>query len=103
MAVTPKVFYRGAASTTLTTTLYTTAATETAIITNIALTNTAATAATVTINFEGVAYISGVSVAANSTTSIDLKQPIIASGASKTITGGASATTVNLHISGVTS
>lgn len=101
MAVTTKVFFRGAATTTLTTTLYTTAATETSIITNIGVTNTSASAQTVTINIDGTAYLSGVSVPANTTTAIDLKQPIIATGSTKTITGGASATTVNFHIAGV--
>ena len=102
MAVTTKVFFRGAATTTLTTTLYTTAATETAIITNIVAANTSASAQTVTISLDGTAILSAVSVAANSTTAIDLKQPIIATGSTKTIQGGASATSVNLHISGVT-
>ena len=102
MALTTKVFFRGAATTTLTTTLYTTAATETAIITNIGVTNTSASAQTVTISFDGTAYLSGVSVPANTTTAIDLKQPIIATGVAKTITGGASATSINLHITGVT-
>lgn len=102
MALTTKVFYRGSATTTLNTTLYTTASTEIAIVTNIGITNTSASAQTVTIAFDGVTYLGATSVAANTTISIDLKQPIIATGSTKTITGGASATSVNLHISGVT-
>lgn len=101
MPTTIKVFYRGAAATS-NTTLYTTAATETAIVTNIAITNTSASAQTATISLDGTAILSAVSVAANSTTAIDLKQPIIAVGSTKTITGSASATSVNFHISGVT-
>ena len=101
MALTTKVFYRGAAATS-NTTLYTTASTETAVITNIVAANTAGTAGTVTISIDGTAILSAVSVAANSTTAIDLKVPLISSGVAKTITGGASATTINLFISGVT-
>ena len=101
MALTTKVFYRGAAATS-NTTLYTTASTETAIITNILVTNTAGTSATYTINIDGIAAISGSTIAANGVTAIDLKQPLIATGSTKTISGSASATTVNFHVSGVT-
>ena len=102
MAVTTKVFFRGAATTTTTTTLYTTAATETAIVTNIVINNTSATTQTATITLDGTDILTAVSLAANSATAIDLKQPIIATGTAKTIKGGASATSVNFHISGVT-
>lgn len=102
MAVTTKEFFRGAATTSTGTTLYTTAATETSIITNIIAANTSASAQTVTIAIAGTAILSGVSVPANSTTAIDLKVPLIATGSTRTITGGASATSVNLFISGVT-
>ena len=101
MAVTPVTFFRGAASTT-STTLYTGPATGTYIITNIAITNTASSAATATITIDGTAYVSGISIAANSTTAIDLKQPVVSTGTAKLIAGFASATTVNFHIVGVT-
>lgn len=102
MATTAKVFYRGAATTNTATTLYTTASTETSIITHIAAANTSASSQTFTINIDGVSLLSGVSISANTTAFIDLKIPLIASGSTKTITGGASATSVNLFISGVT-
>ena len=97
-----KVFYRGAASTTTTTTLYTTAPTETSLINNIVAVNTSTTSQTVTISVDGTALLSAVNISANSTTTIDLNLPLIASGATKTITGGASATSVNIFIGGVT-
>lgn len=101
MAVSPVVFYRGAAATS-STTLYTAGSTEKDIITNIAITNTSGSAQTATITIDGIAYVSGITVAANSTTAIDLKQPMISSGTGKIIAGFASATTVNFHITGVT-
>lgn len=97
MAVTSKALYRGAAATS-STTLYTVPASTTAIITNIAIVNTASTAATFTITFDGVAIQSGSSIAANTTAYIDLKQVL---ATTKVIAGLASATTVNFHISGV--
>lgn len=102
MAVTTKVFFRGAATTSTGTTLYTTAATETAIISNIVLANTSASAQTGTVAIDGTTILAAVSIAANSTTAIDLKVPLISTGTTKTITGGASATSVNIFISGVT-
>jgi hypothetical protein len=101
MAVTSKVLARTAAATS-NTTLYTVPNTSTTtVVTNIAVTNTATSAATFTVNIDSVAIQSGSSLAANSTAYFDLKQVIPASGTPKTITGSASATTVNFHISGV--
>lgn len=97
MATTSKALARGAAATT-NTTLYTVPASTTAIVTNIAVANTAATAATFTLNLNGTALLSGVSIAANTTAIFDLKQTLVAT---QTISGSASATTVNFHISGV--
>jgi hypothetical protein len=97
MAVTSKTLARTAAATS-STTLYTTPSLTTAIVTNIAVANTAATAATFTINLNGNALLSGVSLGANSTAFFDLKQVL---ATTQTITGLASATTVNFHISGV--
>lgn len=101
MATATKVLYRGAAATS-NTTLYTAPNTSTTVVvTNIAITNTAASSATATINIDGVAVLSAVSVSANTTTFVDLKQVIPANNPAKTISGSASATTVNFHISGV--
>lgn len=97
MATTSKALFRGAASTG-STTLYTVPAATTTVITNLIVTNTAASTATFTLNLDGVAVASGVSLAANSITAIDLKQVL---AATNTITGLASATSVNFHISGV--
>lgn len=102
MATTPTILFRGAATTTLTTVLYTVPASTTAIVSSIAVTNTAATSATFTLAMgtagANVALATAVTVAANSTTFIDLKQVLTTT---MTITGGASATTVNFHISGI--
>jgi hypothetical protein len=101
MATTTKALYRGAAATS-NTTLYTVPnSSTTTVVTNIAITNTAASSATATINIDSVAVLSGVSVAANTTTFVDLKQVIPANSTPKTVSGSASATTVNFHISGV--
>jgi hypothetical protein len=101
MATTSKVLARTAAATS-NTTLYTAPTTSTtAVITNIAITNTATSAATATINLDTVAILSSVNIPANSTTFVDLKQVIPANNPAKTVTGSASATTVNFHISGV--
>ena len=97
MATTSKALFRGAASTG-STTLYTVPAATTTVITNVIVTNTAASTATFTLNLDDVAVASGVSLAANSMTAIDLKQVL---AATNTITGLASATSVNFHISGV--
>lgn len=97
MAVTSKTLARTAAATS-STTLYTTPSATTTIVTNIVVANTAATAATFTLNLNGTAVLSGVSLGANSTAFFDLKQAL---AATQTISGFASATTVNFHISGV--
>lgn len=101
MATVSKALARTAAATS-NTTLYTVPnSSTTTVVTNIAVTNTAATAATFTLNIDSVAVQSGSSVAANSTAYIDLKQVIPANATPKIISGSASATTVNFHISGV--
>lgn len=97
MAVTSKTLARTAAATS-NTTLYTTPSSTTAIVTNIAVTNTAASSATFTLNLNGTALLSGVALAANTTAFFDLKQAL---AATQTISGSASAVTVNFHISGV--
>ena len=98
MATTTKALFRGAATTTVGTTLYTVPASTTTVVTNIAVTNTAASAGTFTVALAGTALHTTAAIAANSTVYIDLKQVL---ATTQTITGGASATTINFHISGV--
>jgi hypothetical protein len=101
MATTTKVLARTAASTS-NTTLYTAPTTSTTVvISNIAVANTAASSGTFTLNIDGVAIFSSASIAANTTAIIDLKQVLPANNPAKTISGSASATTINFHISGV--
>jgi hypothetical protein len=102
MATTAKPLARTAASTTTTTILYTVpTTTTTTIVTNIAVVNTVSSAGTFTLAIDGVALHTTTAIAANTTVYIDLKQVIPANATPKTITGGASATTINFHISGV--
>jgi hypothetical protein len=98
MATLTKALFRGAATTTLTTTLYTVPSATTAVVSNIVITNTAATAATFDLALNGVKLADTTAIAADTIVVIDLKQVI---SATQTIQGGASATTVNFHISGV--
>ena len=102
MATTTKVLARTAASTTTTTVLYTVPASTTTVVSNIAVTNTAGSAGTFTLamgpSAGQIALHTTAAIAANSTAYIDLKQVLVATN---TITGGASATTINFHISGV--
>ena len=98
MATTTKALFRGAATTTVGTTLYTVPSATTTVVTNIAVTNTAGTAGTFTIALAGTALHTTAAIAANATAYIDCKQVL---AATNVITGGASATTINFHISGV--
>ena len=98
MATTTKALFRGAATTTVGTTLYTVPASTTTVVSNIAVSNTAATAATFTFALAGTNLHTTAAIAANTTVYIDLKQVLVATN---TITGGASAVTVSFHISGV--
>lgn len=101
MAVTSKALARTSAATT-STTLYTAPNTSTtAIVTDIVITNASTSFATATIALDGVALIADIPVAADSLISFDLKQVLPASDPAKTITGFASTTGVNFHISGV--
>ena len=97
MPTTTKALARAAFATS-SATLYTVPAATTTVVSNIVITNTAGTAGTFTLALNGVALASAVSVTANSITTIDLKQVLVATN---TITGQASATTINFHISGV--
>lgn len=95
--VTSKVLARTAAATS-NTTLYTAPSSTTGVATNILVTNTSSSAGTFTINFNSIAAFSSMPIGGNATVSIDLKQVI---PTTQTITGSASATTINFHISGV--
>jgi hypothetical protein len=98
MATLTKALFRGAATTTVGTTLYTVPASTTAVVTDIVVTNTAASAGTFTLGLAGTSLATTVAVAANDSTVISLKQVL---AATNTITGGASAVTINFHISGI--
>ncbi len=97
MATSTKVLARTAAATS-STTLYTVPASTTTVVSNIAVTNTSGSAQTFTLALNSVALHTTTAIAANSTVYIDLKQVLTAA---QTITGLASATSVNFHISGV--
>jgi len=102
MATITKALARAAASLTTTTNLYTVPADTTAVVTNIAVTNTASSSGTFTIAMgpsgATIPLHTTTAIPANSTVYIDLKQTL---AATNVITGGASAITINFHISGV--
>ena len=97
MANTFKVLFRGAA-TTSSATLYTVPSSTTTLINSFVITNTANTDATYDILLNDVVLANDVSVPANDSAVLELKQ-VIESG--ETIKALASATTVNFHISGL--
>lgn len=97
MATTSKALFRGAA-TTSNATLYTVPSATTTIVTNIVVSNTAASAATFDLSLDGVQMFNDAAIAANSSAFFDLKQVLVATDL---IEGLASAVTVNFHISGV--
>lgn len=97
MANTPKVLFRGAASTS-NTTLYTVPSATTTVVTNILVSNTSGSNATFTLKLDGVDILTSAAISANSIATFDLKQVI---SATDLIEGSASATTVNFHISGM--
>ena len=94
---TSKTLFRGAAATG-STTLYTVPASTTAVVTNIIVTNTAGSSGTFTLNLAGTALFTTTTLAANTTAMFDIKQVLTTT---QTITGLASATSINFHISGV--
>jgi hypothetical protein len=94
---TSKALFRGAASTS-STTLYTTPSATTAVVTNILIANTSSSTQNFSLSLDGVSIATTIQVAANDTVTFDLKQAL---AATKTITGLASATSINFHISGV--
>jgi hypothetical protein len=98
MATTTKTLFRGAATTTVGTTLYTVPSATTTVVTSIVITNTAGTASTFTLGLGGTNLATLVTVGAYDSTVLDIKQVLTAT---QTITGGAANTTVNFHIAGV--
>lgn len=97
MPTTSKALFRGAAATS-STTLYTVPSATTTVVSDIVVTNTAGSTATFTLLLNDISLATTVSIAANDSISISLKQVLTAT---QTIKGSASATTVNFHVSGV--
>ena len=97
MATTTRALARGSFAIS-SATLYTVPASTTTVITDIAVCNSAATAATFTITLDGVDLIKTAAIPSYSTASFDLKQVL---ATTKIIAGLASAVTVSFHISGV--
>lgn len=98
MATTSKTLFRGAATTTVGTTLYTVPSATTTVVTELLVVNTTSAAQTFTVGLGGTNIATTIAVAGNDTIRIPLKQTLIAT---QTITGGASATSINFHICGV--
>ena len=98
MPQTSKALFRGAATTSTGTTLYTVPASTTTVVTDIVVTNTANAIGSFTMALNGTSIATLVTVGAYDSTVIPLKQVL---ATTNTITGGASATTINFHISGV--
>jgi len=98
MATTTKLLYRGTATTNTATLLYTVPSATTTVVSSISVCNNSGTAATFTLALNSIPLHAQTTLAANSTVYIDLKQVLPATA---TITGGASATSINFHISGV--
>ena len=94
---TSTLLYRGAAATS-SATLYTVPSSTTTVVTEIMIANTVSAAGTYTITLDGTNIATTVAVGGNDTVVIPCKQVL---GATKTITGFASATTINFSISGV--
>jgi hypothetical protein len=98
MATASKVLFRGAATVTTSTSLYTVPAATTAVITSIIVTNTSGSSQSFTMSLNDISLANLVTVGAYDSTVIDTKQVLTAA---QIIKGGASATSVNFHISGV--
>jgi len=97
MATVSKVLARTAAATT-STTLYTTPAGSTAVVTNIVICNPTTAAVTASMTINSIDLLGSVSIAANSVFGFDLKQVI---PATQVLAGSASTTAVDFHVSGV--
>jgi hypothetical protein len=79
-------------------TLYTVPASTTTVVTNIVITNASTTSGTFDLLLDGVDLFDLVTVAAQTSLVIDLKQVL---ATTKVIAGFASATTMRYHISGM--
>lgn len=97
MANTAKALARGAFATS-SATLYTVPSSTTAVVTNIVIVNSDSASATFTLTLDGVDLFKTVTVAANTSFVIDVKQVL---ATTKIIAGFASATTMKYHISGM--
>jgi hypothetical protein len=97
MANTFKALFRGAAATS-STTLYTVPANTTTLINSVVVTNTSSSAATFDMSLNDVQIANDVTVPANDSIILELKQVI---GATQTIKALSSVTTVNFHVSGL--
>ena len=97
MANTFKVLFRGAASTS-NTTLYTTPAATTTLVSSVAVANSASVNATFDMSLGGVQIANDVTVPANDSLILEYKQVL---EETDTIEALASATTVNFHVSGL--
>jgi hypothetical protein len=97
MATTSKAMFRGAFATS-NATLYPVPAGTTAVVTDIWVTNTAATPGTFTIKLDEVEIAAGMEIAANGVVNLTPKQVL---AGTKLIEGSASANTIKIHISGV--
>ena len=95
MAVTPELFYRGAAATS-STTLYT--APSKAVLTDIVVSNTSSDQQYVTITVDGINIVPTVPVSAKQVVNLQFKT-VVPSG--DIIAGLATSTDVKFHISGV--
>ena len=97
MATLTKALFRGAAATS-STTLYTVPSATTTVVTEIVVTNTSGSAGAFTLLLNDVSIATTITVAANDSTVIPIKQVL---ATTQTIKGSANATTINFHISGV--
>jgi hypothetical protein len=99
MAFTPTRLAQAALTTSTTTTLYTVATGKTVIVKQIILANTTSALATATLSLNSFSIMGAVSVAANSTITLDLSQVL---NAAEVIQGGSgTASAITCTISGV--
>jgi hypothetical protein len=95
---TPKLFYRGVAST-FSTQLYYVPSNTQAVLTDIIISNFDANQQTVTITIDGIQLVPAVPVAANGVVNLQFRTAL---NAASTINAFATSTNIALHLSGVT-
>ncbi|QMP84566.1 hypothetical protein KGG93_gp21 [Streptomyces phage Endor2] len=98
MANVPKKFFRGVASTTLTS-VYTVPSSTTAIVTNIVVANVNTTASTILIKMGAITVIPNTPVPANGIFTLDMTQVMDVAGQAIEVQG--STTGLGVHICGV--